>query len=35
MYKGDEAAFCKAYSAGDYAPDLPAPIVQPPDEPKM
>jgi hypothetical protein len=34
-YKGDEAAFCKAYAAGDYAPDLPAPIVQPPDEPKM
>ena len=22
VYKGDEAAFCKAYGAGDYAPDL-------------
>jgi hypothetical protein len=22
MFKGDEAAFCKAYGAGDYAPDL-------------
>jgi len=32
-YKGDDAAFCKAYSAGDYAPDLPAPVVQPVDEP--
>jgi hypothetical protein len=29
MYKGDETAFCKAYAAGDYAPDLPAPVVQP------
>lgn len=28
-YKGDDAAFCKAYAAGDYAPDLPAPVVQP------
>jgi len=35
MFKGDDAAFCKAYAAGDYAPDLPAPIVQPADEPKM
>ncbi|HKU39887.1 MAG TPA: hypothetical protein VJR89_17125, partial [Polyangiales bacterium] len=35
MFKGDEAGFCKAYEAGDYAPDLPAPVVQPPDEPKM
>ena len=34
-YKGDEPAFCKAYAAGEYAPDLPAPIVQPADEPKM
>ncbi|HEX6239616.1 MAG TPA: hypothetical protein VFZ61_01935, partial [Polyangiales bacterium] len=25
-YKGDDARFCKAYAAGDYAPDL---IVQP------
>lgn len=25
-YKGDDASFCKAYAAGDYAPDL---IVQP------
>ena len=33
MYKGDEAAFCSAYAAGDYAPDLPAPVVQPADEP--
>ena len=30
-YKGDDAAFCKAYAAGDYAPDLPAPVVQPAD----
>jgi hypothetical protein len=29
MYKGDDAGFCKAYGAGDYAPDLPAPVVQP------
>ncbi len=29
MFKGDDAAFCKAYAAGDYAPDLPAPVVQP------
>lgn len=28
-YKGDDAAFCKAYSAGEYAPDLPSPVVQP------
>lgn len=28
-YEGDDAAFCKAYGAGDYAPDLPAPVVQP------
>jgi hypothetical protein len=32
-YKGDEAAFCKAYAAGEYAPDLPAPVVQPADDP--
>jgi hypothetical protein len=31
MYKGDEAAFCKAYGAGDYAPDLKVEIQQPPD----
>jgi hypothetical protein len=30
-YRGDEAAFCAAYAAGAYAPDLPAPIVQPAD----
>jgi len=35
MYKDDDAAFCKAYSAGEYAPDLPAPVVQPADQPKM
>ncbi|MEY4579437.1 MAG: hypothetical protein RL701_4140 [Pseudomonadota bacterium] len=34
-YKGDETGFCKAYSASDYAPDLAAPVIQPPDEPKM
>lgn len=28
-YEGDNAAFCAAYAAGDYAPDLPAPVVQP------
>ena len=30
-YKGDEAAFCKAYAAGDYAPDLVAQPRQPDD----
>jgi hypothetical protein len=30
-YKANDADFCKAYSAGDYAPDLPAPVVQPAD----
>lgn len=29
MYMGDEAAFCAAYGAGDYAPDLLAPRVAP------
>jgi hypothetical protein len=33
MYKGDEAAFCAAYGAGDYAPDLKHMIQQPPDPP--
>lgn len=28
-FKGDEAAFCKAYAAGDHAPDLAAKRVQP------
>jgi hypothetical protein len=28
-YPGNDAAFCNAYAAGDYAPDLPAPIMQP------
>jgi hypothetical protein len=28
-YQGDEAAFCAAYGAGDYAPDLVMPRVQP------
>jgi hypothetical protein len=28
-YKGDDANFCKAYAAGDYAPDLPAAVIQP------
>jgi hypothetical protein len=31
VHQGNEAAFCSAYAAGDYAPDLPAPIVQPAD----
>lgn len=31
MFKGDMAAFCKAYGAGDYAPDLKVMIKQPPD----
>jgi hypothetical protein len=31
VYKGDEAGFCKAYGAGDYAPDLKVQIQQPPD----
>jgi CubicO group peptidase (beta-lactamase class C family) len=31
MYKGDNDAFCKAYGAGDYAPDLKVQIQQPPD----
>jgi hypothetical protein len=30
-YAGNDTAFCAAYGAGDYAPDLPAPIVQPAD----
>jgi hypothetical protein len=30
-YMGDEDAFCEAYAAGDYAPDLVAPIVAPLD----
>ena len=30
MYKGDEAAFCKAYGDGDYAPDLKMPRVPDP-----
>lgn len=29
MFMGDEAAFCAAYGAGDYAPDLLAPRVAP------
>jgi hypothetical protein len=29
MFKGDEAAFCAAYGAGDYAPDLLAPRIAP------
>jgi CubicO group peptidase (beta-lactamase class C family) len=29
MFNGDEAAFCKAYGAGDYAPDLLAPRIAP------
>jgi hypothetical protein len=29
MYMGDEAAFCAAYGAGDYAPDLLAPRIAP------
>jgi len=31
-YKGDEAGFCKAYAAGDYAPDLIAQPSQPDNE---
>ncbi|HMI89750.1 MAG TPA: hypothetical protein VK509_00225, partial [Polyangiales bacterium] len=31
MYTGDNDAFCKAYGAGDYAPDLKVQIQQPPD----
>jgi hypothetical protein len=31
MYKGDEKAFCDAYGAGDYAPDLKVEIQQPPE----
>ncbi|MET0285925.1 MAG: hypothetical protein ABW352_15695, partial [Polyangiales bacterium] len=30
-YKGDEAAFCKAYGANDYAPDLVGTVTQPAD----
>ena len=33
MYKGDEKAFCAAYGAGDYAPDLKVNPTQPPDPP--
>jgi hypothetical protein len=33
MYMGDEAAFCAAYGAGDYAPDLKVQPTQPPDPP--
>jgi hypothetical protein len=29
MFKGDEAAFCKAYGAGDYAPDVVMPRTAP------
>jgi len=29
MFMGDEAAFCTAYGAGNYAPDLLVPPVQP------
>ncbi|MET0343699.1 MAG: hypothetical protein ABW252_21985 [Polyangiales bacterium] len=29
MYKGDDAGFCKAYAAGEYAPDLVAQPTQP------
>jgi len=31
MFMGNEEAFCKAYGAGDYAPDLKVEIQQPPD----
>jgi hypothetical protein len=31
MYKGNQDEFCKAYMAGDYAPDLVAQPVQPTD----
>lgn len=30
MFKGDEDAFCKAYSNSNYAPDIQVPIVAPP-----
>jgi hypothetical protein len=30
-YKGDEAAFCKAYAENRYAPDLPSPWIAPYD----
>ncbi|HKU36496.1 MAG TPA: hypothetical protein VJR89_00075 [Polyangiales bacterium] len=33
MFKGDEKAFCAAYGAGDYAPDLKHKPTQPPDPP--
>jgi hypothetical protein len=33
MYKGDEAAFCKAYGSTDYAPDLKVAPIQPADPP--
>jgi hypothetical protein len=29
MFMGDEAAFCRAYGSGNYAPDLKVPIRQP------
>jgi len=29
MFKGDMAAFCSAYGAGKYAPDLLVPRVAP------
>jgi hypothetical protein len=29
MFMGDETAFCAAYGAGNYAPDLVVPPVQP------
>lgn len=32
-FKGDEMAFCAAYGAGDYAPDLKHTPTQPPDPP--
>jgi hypothetical protein len=31
MFMGDEMAFCAAYAAGDYAPDLQTPMVPPLD----
>jgi len=30
MFIGDETAFCTAYGAGNYAPDLKHSIQQPP-----
>jgi len=31
VYAGDEAGFCAAYVAGDYAPDLIGTVQQPPN----